>query len=643
MIDWEIFLIVSVVVFCLSLAGAFVLSASTRRRALTPFRFFFVGTSVSVYLAWLPITSAWLLIKTEQTTHTALSIFQTATESLLYSIKTFSGGSEISKILEALPSMQSSSDFFVRWYAGHYSFLALLCPLLSIGFILSFFRNLSATAKYLCSWRKNIYAFSELNERSLALAADIGNSSGHKSGAKKVQIVFCSVKSVSAELLRDASKIGAICFQKDIVSAPLRSHSKKSMLNLFLLSSSEDKNTSSALLLMEAFCEREKTSLYVFSEQYESELMLTNKMKHLTVAAEKEVKITVRRINEAQSLVYNELYQNGVDLIYRHAHAEKESDVRKITVLLIGLGRYGSEMLRALTWYCQMDGYELHAHVFDPDLLAEARFAAACPDLMSEQRNGKRVHGEEFHAITFHAGISPNMPVFADEIRTVTDVSYIFVDMGSDEENIKVSLQARSAFPAINDNTSVIRTVLLNKDKASALSDIRNFNGNAYQIGYIDITRAVYSKNCILPSDLENIAQKIHTQWIGNNLSETERAEKEQAFWLYEYNYRSSLASAIHKFAYCELKLNNTSGYFFCDPEETGRLEHCRWNAYMRSEGFVSPDPDDRIQTDYIAKKHRDLTDYETLRKTAPEETVKDQRIEEEGLKMVWETKHRKP
>ena len=103
---------------------------------------------------------------------------------------------------------------------------------------------------------------------------------------------------------------------------------------------------------------------------------------------------------------------------------------------------------------------------------------------------------------------------------------------------------------------------------------------------------------------------------------------EEEAFWQYEYNYNSSVASALHMQARiacgipgAEKKEEELS------PEETqiiSALEHRRWNAYMRSEGYIySGSPDRRSRND-LAKMHHDLVDYKAL---SDDEKKKDTKV----------------
>ena len=42
-------------------------------------------------------------------------------------------------------------------------------------------------------------------------------------------------------------------------------------------------------------------------------------------------------------------------------------------------------------------------------------------------------------------------------------------------------------------------------------------------------------------------------------------------------------------------------------------LEHKRWNAYMRAEGYVYSGSTDKSSRNDLAKMHHDLVDFETL------------------------------
>ena len=95
------------------------------------------------------------------------------------------------------------------------------------------------------------------------------------------------------------------------------------------------------------------------------------------------------------------------------------------------------------------------------------------------------------------------------------------------------------------------------------------------------------------------------------------RINEEQAFWNFEYNYRSSVASAIHMKARIDCGIpgaaKKTEELTTEERDIIEVLEHKRWNAYMRAEGYIyslSTDPSSRND---LAKMHHNLVEYSAL------------------------------
>ena len=60
----------------------------------------------------------------------------------------------------------------------------------------------------------------------------------------------------------------------------------------------------------------------------------------------------ILRIRESESLINRFLFDNG-DLILDGAHAV-EDGLNVISAVVVGLGKYGREMSKALPWFCQL-------------------------------------------------------------------------------------------------------------------------------------------------------------------------------------------------------------------------------------------------------------------------------------------------
>ena len=134
-----------------------------------------------------------------------------------------------------------------------------------------------------------------------------------------------------------------------------------------------------------------------------------------------------------------------------------------------------------------------------------------------------------------------------------------------------------------------------------------------------------YTEDVIIDSDLEEDALNRHLKW-----------GKEDEFWTYEYNYRSSMASAIHMKARIQCGIPGADKREDELTEEERNvievLEHRRWNAYMRAEGYVFSGSKDKSSRNDLAKMHHDLVDFSSL---TEEDKRKIYEITELGLEVL--------
>ena len=204
----------------------------------------------------------------------------------------------------------------------------------------------------LFSYFEDVYVFSELNDRSLALANDLKNH--HKNALIIFTDVFEGNDENTYELIERSKKMGAISFKKDILVLSLKCHSKKAAITFFTIGIDETENLNHSLRLIEIYKNRENTRIYTFSSRAESELVLSSVDTG---------KLKVRRISEIQSLIYRLLYEQGQVLFESAKKTDDKNGV--ISAVIVGMGKHGTEMLKALAWFGQMDGYTLKINAFD--------------------------------------------------------------------------------------------------------------------------------------------------------------------------------------------------------------------------------------------------------------------------------------
>ncbi len=586
---WTLFLVLALAVLAAAILSALLpsLRRCRRGRLLTPYRMVFGGVCLAVFLSLIPV----YLSLMADTTDSGLKAVLLALHNT-FQVLTLDADRSV-----ATDAVNAAGPRLAPLYSVLLTLAYVCAPILTFGFVASFFKSFTALGRYLLYFRREVFAFSALNERSLALAADL------RSGHRKAVLLFAGVSDggdeSGTELLEQAQELKALCFKRSILSVNFALHSTGSPLTLFAMGEDEAENAELALELIRRWKERENTRLLVFSTGPECEMLLSG--------ADKGV-MKVRRINEVRSLIDRLLYEEGTAL-FSGAKAGAEGR-KKITAVILGLGRCGTEMLKALAWYGQMDGYTLELHAFDRDELAEERFAALAPDLLSEKYNGVRVPGEAEYTIRIHSGCDVGTRSFLDSLAALGDVTYAFVALGSDRESIRAAVDLRAVCERMKLHPR-IHAVVLRAAQDSALDGAVNRSGEPYDIRFIGDLRSSYSEAVILNSRLEAEALERHLKW-----------GREEDFWQYEYYYRSSVASAIHRKARiaCGLTGGSPDGEGSGTDEALACLEHRRWNAYMRSEGYVYGDGGRRSD---LARTHPDLVDYYSLHEREREKDLR--------------------
>ena len=553
-----------------------------KKRKISLFHCLFAGVFVAAVLMFLPIHC-------EGTEDTLFGLWRAFLLSVFHSMQVFTIGCDFGVVKG---SMEFCPDWLDVGYQVWAATLFVLAPVFTFGFVLSLFKNLSAHLKYRFSNKKETYVFSELNEKSLVLAKDI------KAKSKKALIVFTDVfrenRESTYELIEKAETLGAICFKKDILVIDFGRRLGKDALRFFTIGDNETENLNQALKLIENYKNRENTRVYVFSTKIESEILLTAVDKGL---------VKVRRVNEVQMLINRVLYERG-EILFESAKPMSEGG-KKISAVVVGMGRHGTEMVKALTWFGQMDGYKLEIHAFDKDPLAKEKFDALVPELMSEDYNGAEIEGEAQYKITVHPDTDVATAAFAKEIAKIGDATYVMVALGDDDVNINTAVTLRMYFERLGIHP-VIQAIVYNSQQKRALEGVKNYRGQPFDIEFIGDMESSYTEAVIIDSELEAEALRRHLKW-----------GKEEEFWTYEYNYRSSMASAIHMRARikCGIPGADKNGEDLSVEERTAieTLEHRRWNAYMRSEGYVFSGSTDKSSRNDLAKMHHDLVDYASL------------------------------
>lgn len=519
------------------------------------------------------------------------SYLRTLLLSVLNAFRMFVLDDDFSLMLEKTSVIEGAFRTCYNWLAA---LIYIAAPVTTFGVVLSFFRKYAAYRTYLFHFFSPVYIFSELNSKSKVLALDL------KKHEPQALIVFMNVgdderASERAGYRKSGSKeIKCLLFKDSITKIKFSRHYSKSPITFFVMSKeNDDLNISDTSELIEQYRGRENTRLYFFNDTVSGKLLAENADCG---------KMIVQRVNEPQRAVSSLLYDRGTE-IFDSAVEMSDTDQKKITAVIVGTDKFAEEMFRALPWMCQMTGYMLEIHVFSPDEQTTEHLNAICPELLDEAHNGYFADDEEAnYKIEIHPGIMPECAEFEKIFSNLGSVSFAFVSRGSDEENVSDAVAVRMLSERYGYHPCIwaVANEEVDAEKV-AKGKLCNHRKQKYEISFVGDAEASYSRDAVLFSALEKAALARHMKWGA-----------EEEFWRIEYCYRSSIASAIHKKykLYCGVPGAEKEP---CDRSEEEKrllrkLEHKRWNAYMRSEGYVYSE----VRND-LAKTHNCLKPFSEL------------------------------
>lgn len=465
-------------------------------------------------------------------------------------------------------------------FVGYAYLMYVISPILTAGFVLSFFRNLSSYVRYFLRLG-NVYVFSEMDKRAWALAKDIVREDRHAT------IVIAGRD--GSEWDEEARHIGAIYFSKDVTELDLRFRLGRGELSFFLMREDFSANISDAMSVIPHYRGQARTNIYVFSPLKEHEILLS---------AVDSGACTVRVINTVTSFVYRFLYEEGEEIL--ESASVIEDGIHEVAVGLVGIGQYGSEIAKALPWFCQLEGFRLTLHVFEPDQRRIDAFCSSCPGLVGEEFNGRfDEKGLPQYRITFH-NCTTDSPLFCEMLSGKDAFTYFFVLTGNDDTNLRISLKIRELCGEYQ-TPPIIRTRLYNSEMASLAENIGNFKHQPYDIRLFARLEDAYSYRSLIFSEWLTEALLTHLQWGSVD-----------SFWRYEDNRTDHVSGVIFLktlLSVGEIPCVDSFGALNTDQfDKLCVCDHRRWCAGMLAHGYVYA----KKRND-IAKRHRGLVAYEEL------------------------------
>ena len=495
-VEWWTLLAVALAFFVGSIIWAWFRFKSKykRGRVIDPLKILFIGVILSALLLFIPIYRVDLA-------STACSGFEVLLVSIHNVIRLFIVDGDFNFITDVLAVAEGMNGGALPFYSSYTAFFAILfvwAPILTFTFVLSFFKNVLSYIHYFLHFRAEVFVFTGLNEKSISLVESL-----YKKSKRRV-FVFANVKSdeTTKELIGRAESLHALCFDKDILDINLTLLKKNNTIRLFAIGDNQAENVEVALMLLKKYKTRSDTHLYVVSDSVETEMMLSRAFE--TTGGKANIK--VRMVNEVQSLILRNLYENGYEKIFKSAY-DDGSGVLKINAVVVGMGKQGTEMTKALSWFCQMHGYLVTINSFDINERAGEAFTSECSELMA--MSGNDIPYEAKYTINIHSGIDVRAASFDDVLLSLPRTTYAFVALGSDERNVAAAVKLRKLFER-EGYAPVIQAVVNNSDKKASLTGVTNYRGEPYDIDFIGDLQTAYSEEVILGTDVEHRARDRH-------------------------------------------------------------------------------------------------------------------------------------
>lgn len=665
---------ISVAVFVASLLAAIIMGVLHRKKSIiTPFNVFLLGVFISSFLFYIPLY--WYRMA-ESGSLEGVNHVTVVLSSFQHALRIFAPDGDFREFVTEIIVYEDIR--LAQCYHFFGSILYLIAPVLTLSVILSFVKNIISYIRYAFNFRREKYIFSELNEKTMALAQNIANTRKKS----KTCIVFTDVidkrEELNLELVEQADKMNAILFRKDLDLIKFRLFNKKfkpdnKKLNFYLISEDEAEKIRHVEAIIKKY-DDENVTLNVFSDDIGTALFLSSLDRK---------NIDVIRINDVQMLVYHELDKYGKNLFIK----AREENNDTISVAIVGMGRYGTEMLKALIWFCQIENFNLKITAFDQDPNAQAYFYNMCPEIEDFSKSTGKADGEMRLDLTIHSGIDVKTREFAKKLEDIKDITFAFISLGDDDTNLTTAEKIRVVFeglgknpdietvvynPELSKNMGVTRSKLICNEESKRNIEYnqgkiprpnyfgaKNHKGEPFNILTIGDLDKFYSLSTLFDDDLVKKGMLVHTRWdtLENEKADTTAAEK--AFKRYEYFYRSSIAKAIAENLRSQLVREGfmekipsfkdvRAGYVrFAavleeyDPEKPdeypvsikpeekeefrklyenlvriAEVEHIRWNAYMRTEGYVFGE-----SRNDLAKRHNNLV---ATHKLPPSTLIKD-------------------
>lgn len=368
---------------------------------------------------------------------TGISFPEQLIVSAMDSIRYFAMGKTFSEIDDLTPD-----QIFQAYYTMEI-FLSLLAPLCTATVLASVLRTILSQIRLTLNHSCPVYYFSELNERSLTLVKALLGPKAGRSG-KKTKIIFC--KAHDSNMMRaEAHALGALTVSEPIHLIRLPDPTAR-QVRVFLIDNDEERNIQNFLKMHSQLCipglDRSKdlpeSDFLVFSTQESAELVFD---ETLALLDKDTLAYDLRLINETRQVTQQLLLDHPL------YEAAEESGSSRISVLVVGCGYLGTQVIKNAMVCGMMDNYDVTIQVIDDKAQRlEQQFLHEHPFLEKPSRVLPGAHGDKSRpalAPVFHQANVCTNSFDAVLKEHCTHSNYIVVATGDDQLNITTAQYLR--------------------------------------------------------------------------------------------------------------------------------------------------------------------------------------------------------
>lgn len=522
--------------------------------------------------------------------------------SVSQSIRMFVVDTGVSDILEMLTEERLGS--LLLPYKTAVSLLYLLAPVFTLSVVLRYFSNSFEWLRLLMRGRLDLYVFSDLSPRSLEIAAGLRAMADAKN--KKAGIIFCESNDkddLNTQLEANARELNAVFVAGEMLG--LRLGNRRRNIAYFHISDDDEKNIDHTLQMIDNMTGRSKwmksgrldqrkTAIYCYASATEAEILLDAKDKE---------NLRVVLMNEVRDAVYEHLFRYP---LYTGVTPAGGNDRAKISVLIVGGGRTGLEFLKAAVWCGQMKDYYPDIHMIDvKGNLIRKKLEEDCPEIF-DAAAGYQI---DIHKANIFSKVTERY------LDTMPDINYCVVCLGDDEDNMRAALWLKRYFYKKNSfRQPLISMYIKSSRKRAALWNLYENTRTKERVYYHIIpfgSRKMYfgdQSDSAFIMEYLGLGVQAHYWRLNAQSGAEERTYAVQNFYEKQSNRRSSIANGLHiSYKLWELGLGilrvprdraarkvfdrYISPVNFAE-ETKGKLqpfynlEHDRWMAYVRTEGW---------------------------------------------------------